>query len=97
MGNRSVTGGVGQFLLGKDIVVGLGARPVRAGSIGRGTFVHEEFNALPPKAERGEGERAHYIHRCSITFPELNKTEFKILDKYSEKEYFISEKPHFDR
>ena len=49
----SVMGGVGQFLSGKDIVVGLGARPVHAGSIGRDTFDYEEFNALPPQKAGG--------------------------------------------
>ena len=49
------------FLPGKDIVVGLGARPGRAGSIGLDTPAHEEFTDLPP--QKAGGASPCPIHR----------------------------------
>jgi hypothetical protein len=44
---------IGGLLFGKDSVVGLGARPGRAGSIGRDTSAHEEFIGPPPQEAGG--------------------------------------------
>ena len=43
---------------GKDSVVGPGARPVRAGSIGRDTPGHTELNQLPPQKAGGVSPRS---------------------------------------
>jgi len=57
MRNPSVTGGytrnIGGNIPGKDSVVGLGARPGRAGSIGRDTPGHGKLTGLPPQKAGG--------------------------------------------
>jgi len=59
--NRSVTGrhtrNSGGNSPGKDSVVGLEARPVRAGNIGRDTPGHAELTEIPPMKAGGVSSR----------------------------------------
>jgi len=57
MGNPPLTGAIEGYFPGKDSVVGLGVRPVRAGNIGRDTAGHGELIEHPPKKARGVSPR----------------------------------------
>jgi len=56
--NPSVTGGYRRNDSWQRFCYGLGARPVRAGSIGRDTPGHAEFTELPPQKAGGVSPRS---------------------------------------
>jgi hypothetical protein len=78
---------IATFFFGKNSVVGLGARPGRAGSTGRDPFVQNEITDLPPK-EAGSASPGPFHGEISASWFQAEWTGSQTMGRLSHSSIF---------